>query len=257
MSIKIIGCCFEEIKEMITNNINNMRSPFDSFLEGHILKSDHYKVLLDLEAIGYFSIYDKSLLTQFYIDRQYTCLAQEIFDRVKRYQYVQKAFVYTGDEFFLSHAIDYSRKIEPQAYFFQDLKQSNFEEVDLENFSCRVAIEEDIGLISEKSGGFFDDIVKQVSNQEIFIMYLKDQVVSFGIIEKSKLYENIASIGMFTVSEHRQKGIGRNTLLKLKKICYESDLIPIAGCWYYNHNSKKTLQRAGLFSQSRLLVVHL
>ena len=27
----------------------------------------------------------------------------------------------------------------------------------------------------------------------------------------------------------------------------------IAGCWYYNHTSKKTLEKAGMLTQTRLL----
>jgi hypothetical protein len=36
-------------------------------------------------------------------------------------------------------------------------------------------------------------------------------------------------------------------------ICAQQGRRPIAGCWYYNHLSKKTLEKAGLFSQTRLL----
>lgn len=256
MNIRIIKCDFEKIKESLLRNINDMKSPFDSFLEDHILKSNHYEILLDSNPIGYFSIFNKHLITQFYLDKPYTYLAQEIFDKVRRYEQVEKAFVYTSDEFFLSHAIDYSKKIDCQAYFFQDSEQAILGEKILIDFRCRVATEKDIELILEKSGDFFDDVVKHIKRQEIFIGYLKNKVVSFGIIEKSELYNNIGSIGMFTVSQHRQTGIGRNTLLRMKAVCYENGLTPIAGCWYYNHNSKKTLQSAGMFSQTRLLVVH-
>lgn len=256
MNIKIIKCDFEKIKESLLRNISHMRSPIDSFLEEHILKSNHYEILLDLTQIGYFSIYKKHLLTQFYVDKSYIYLAQEIFDKVRRYEQVEKAFVYTADEFFLSHAIDYSKKIECQAYFFQDSELAISEDKVLTNFNLRVATEKDVELILEKTGDFFDDVVDDVKRQEIFIGYLEDEIVSFGIIEKSELYNNIASIGMYTVSQHRQAGIGRNTLLRMKAICYENGLTPIAGCWYYNHNSKKTLQSAGMFSQTRLLVIH-
>ena len=30
-------------------------------------------------------------------------------------------------------------------------------------------------------------------------------------------------------------------------------LRPVAGCWYYNHRSRRTLQRAGMYSSTRLL----
>lgn len=31
-----------------------------------------------------------------------------------------------------------------------------------------------------------------------------------------------------------------NALIRLKEMCYQEDLTPIAGCWYYNHNEVNT-----------------
>ena len=254
MNVRILKCSFEKIKDKMMTSLNDHVSYFDSFLEDHIIKSEHYEILNDLEQIGYFSIFDKSLLTQFYLDKNFRGCSQEIFDKIRRYEEIQKAFVSTGDEFFLTHVIDYSQKIEPQAYFFKDIKTEMSEDKILNDFTCRLAVQQDIELIKEKTGDFFDDVIKQVQNKEIYIGYKDEEIVSFGIIEKSKIYRNVASIGMYTVSENRQCGIGRNTLIRLKEICYQEDIIPIAGCWYYNHNSKKTLQSAGMVPQSRLLV---
>ena len=47
-------------------NISNFSSVIDGFLIDHILKSVHYQIQLNNKNIGYFSIYDNSLLTQFY-----------------------------------------------------------------------------------------------------------------------------------------------------------------------------------------------
>lgn len=255
MNFQIKECNLEQIKQRIIISINERISCFDSFLEDHIMKAKHYEILLGLKQIGYFSIFEGNLLTQFYLDKEFRHLSQQVFERVKRYDHIQKAFVPTSDEFFLAHVFDYSRKIEPQAYFFKDSQREIPEDKILNGFTCRLAVRENIELIMAKTEDFFDDIERQVKEQQIYIGYLNEQVVSFGIIEKSRLYENVASIGMFTTSDIRQSGIGRNTLLQLKELCYKNGITPIAGCWYYNHNSKKTLESAGMFTQSRLLVV--
>ena len=39
--------------------------------------------------------------------------------------------------------------------------------------------------------------------------------------------------------------------------CRASGLTPIAGCYYYNHNSKKTLEKAGMYSKTRLFKAQL
>jgi len=162
----------------------------------------------------------------------------------------------TSADFFLTNAIDYQKQIELQAYFFQDSKRGIGDSKIIKGFYCELATENDIKLIKDKSGDFLDELEMRIKNNEIYLGYLDKGVVSIGIIEKSSFYEDIASIGMFTLSENRVSGIGRNTILQLKEICYQNNYIPVAGCWYYNHNSKKTLESAGMYSTSRLLVLH-
>lgn len=257
MIVKIEKCSIGDIEDMLTQNIRCMISPIDSYLEDHILKSQHFKIMRDSKIIGYFSIFEKELLTQFYLEKEYRSMGQEIFDKIRRYENIQRAYIPTCDEFFLSHGIDYSKRIETQAYFFQENKKNIPREKIIKGFSCKLAKEQDIKFISEQTRDFFNDLKLQIKNQEIYIGYKDEKIVSFGVMEKSKIHRNIASIGMFTISGNRQEGIGRNTLLKLKEICHNEGMTPIAGCWYYNHNSKKTLESAGMYSQTRLLVIHL
>ncbi|MTI49869.1 N-acetyltransferase [Sporosalibacterium faouarense] len=257
MDFKIRKSNLENIKEIMESGLSKHNSYFDSFLEDHIIKSNHYEILDDENNIGYFSIFEENLLTQFYMKDEYQHLSQEVFDKVRRYEQVNKAFVHTGDEFYLTHIIDYSRNIEPQAYFFKDSKIEIPKDKILSDFSYKLATEQDIDIIKKHSGDFFDDVIEQVKKKQLYMGYKNNEVVSFGIIEKSKLYNNVASIGMFTASDKRKCGIGRNTLIHLKEVCYKNNIEPIAGCWYYNHNSKKTLQSAGMIGQSRLLVAKL
>jgi len=58
---------------------------------------------------------------------------------------------------------------------------------------------------------------------------------------------------MIVREEYRQKGYGANILNGLKNIVKADGKIPVSGCWYYNHNSRKTIESAGAFSKTRLL----
>lgn len=60
---------------------------------------------------------------------------------------------------------------------------------------------------------------------------------------------------MFTSVVYRKKGIGKAIITKLKRLCYENGEIPICGCWYYNNNSKKTLESCGFVTKTRLLKI--
>ena len=82
-----------------------------------------------------------------------------------------------------------------------------------------------------------------------------EEPVGFGILVKSTLYEDIASIGMYTIERFRQAGVGTATIAMLIAESHRRSLRPVAGCWYYNHRSRQTLQRAGMYSSTRLLKI--
>ncbi len=248
-------CDFDTISSKLKTHIRSLSSPVDSFIEDRILKSVHYEILQKNCQIGYFSIFENTALTQFYLEKENRTIGQHVLTRAKRHEELRSALVPTCDEFFLSHALDECKRIEIQAYFFQDSRNETPEDRVLNELAFRIAEGGDRPRISEKTGDFFENLEQRIARKEIYIGEMEDAIVSFGIIEKSKVYENIASIGVFTAKGFRQKGIGRNTVLFLKRECYQNKLRPIAGCWYYNHNSKKTLESAGMFTQTRLLKI--
>jgi len=45
--------------------------------------------------------------------------------------------------------------------------------------------------------------------------------------------------------------VGQLILWNLKEFCYSKGLKPIAGCWYYNPLSKKTLEAVGMITIAR------
>jgi GNAT superfamily N-acetyltransferase len=60
---------------------------------------------------------------------------------------------------------------------------------------------------------------------------------------------------MYTAERFRRQGVGTATIALLIEECRGQGLRPVAGCWYYNHRSKQTLERAGMYSPTRLLKV--
>ena len=95
----------------------------------------------------------------------------------------------------------------------------------------------------------------RIERAEIYLTYSDGICVGFGIIEKGQLVRSVGSIGMFVIPEYRQKGVGADTLRLLIAECQKQNLKPIAGCGYNNHLSKRTLERAGMFTQTRLLKI--
>jgi GNAT superfamily N-acetyltransferase len=60
---------------------------------------------------------------------------------------------------------------------------------------------------------------------------------------------------MHTIEKFRRQGVGTATIRLLIDECRRRGLRPVAGCWYYNHFSKKTLERAGMYTATRLVKV--
>lgn len=256
MKLNFIKCDFLELEELVDTYSSLLISPIDSFLEEQIMSSQHFCIISGNEKIGYFSIKKKELLTQFYMDEKFRYLGQEMFFKIKRMQYLQSAFVSTCDEFFLSHALDNYKSIEKQAYFFKDSRKLIDKNLIDNQLDMKLAKKNDIEDIIKNSGKFFDELEERIIREEIYIASKNSIPVGYGILEKGIIMKGYVSIGMFTIEKFRQQGIGRNILLKLKDAVYDKNLIPIAGCWYYNHNSKKTLESAGMYSNTRLLKIN-
>jgi len=167
---------------------------------------------------------------------------------------VGSAFVPTCDEFYLAHALDDYRRLAKQAYFFAT-PPAGSEGAATDQFSMRPMALQDADFVRQESGDFFEHLERQIAAGELFVTLQGDEPAGFGVLVNSTLYEDVASIGMYTIERFRQTGVGTATIAMLIDECRRRSLRPVAGCWYYNHRSRRTLQRAGMYSPTRLLKV--
>jgi len=167
---------------------------------------------------------------------------------------VRSAFVPTCDELFLAHALDDYRQLAKQAYFFATPADAT-EAVVTDRYSMRPAEIDDADFVRQESGEFFEDLERTIAAGELFVTLRDGEQVGFGILVKSTLYDDVASIGMYTIERFRQAGVSTATIAMLIEECRRRSLRPVAGCWYYNHRSRRTLQRAGMYSRTRLLKI--
>lgn len=258
MDFQLTPIALAEIEPTLQQHISTFSSPIDSFLEDHILAAQSYQIRLGGQMIGWAAVYQQTLLTQFALLPAYKPWGQRVFAQARKLETVQAAFVPTCDEFFLAHALDDYRLLEKQAYFFQHSPQRQPDQASLP-WQHRQANAEDRATIQQLSGDFFDKLEQRIDEGQIYItqaaLSTTDEWVGFGIIEKGRLCHGVASCGMFVVETHRKQGIGAAIIAYLMSRCAELALRPVAGCWYYNHNSKKTLEKAGMWTQTRLLKI--
>lgn len=245
-------CAIDDIQDLIHEYIQELSSPIDSFLEEHILASAFYSIHDEAGEIGYYAIHGEQLLTQFYIRRSYQMHSQSIFSQVLERHALKSLFVPTCDELLISLALDKDFTIEKQAYFFQD-SQANRDCPIIENEVFRPATLDDLQQINQICGDFIDQYERRIAAGEIFAYYRGSLLLGIGVVEKSKMFNGTASIGMFTHEAYRNQGIGRIIILRLRKWCKQQQIEPVSGCWYYNQASKRTLESAGMVTRTRLL----
>jgi hypothetical protein len=243
----------QEISGLMEEYVNTLSSPFDSFLDDHIVSSNFYLITDGSNSMGYCAIHKGKLITQFYIKLKYINYAQDIFKAMLKEFTTEAAFVPTCDELFLSLALDQDVIVKKQAYFFKENKEFDERDKLYKNGVFRIANRADIHKIEMVSGYFFDKLEERVEKNEIFVFTEEDVLLGIGIIEKGRVLKGFTSIGMFTNELYRQRGIGISIILYLKKWCCDNNQIPICGCWYYNTNSKRTLESAGFVTKTRLL----
>ncbi|MCE7979700.1 MAG: N-acetyltransferase [Caldilinea sp. CFX5] len=256
MTIQFVPVTLTDLLPTLQQYLGAFPSPIDSFLEDHILASNHYAIHDGDRQIGWAAVYQQSLLTQFALLPGYRQLGQRVFALARKLEEVQAAFVPTCDEFFLAHALDDYRQLEKQAYFFQhDPQRLPYQAPP--GLRHRPAILADLPTFQALSGDFFDKLEQRLAAGQLYITErgATADCVGFGIIDQGRLLPTFGSCGMFTVAEHRNQGIGPAIITHLIGCCHAQGLRPVAGCWYYNHRSKKTLEKAGLFSATRLLKI--
>lgn len=254
--IKFKSCNWEELHQIVRDYIKKNNITIDSFWEDHVLECNHYKMTCGDEVVGYFSIHKGSTIILFHVFEQYANQSQELFARVKKYEYVTNAMVVTGDEFFLSHCFDNFARIEKQAYFsIYTEKEINKE--NQKQLSLRVADIDNDEEILKLSGDFLNGEIENIrngfSNLEIYIIEHENKIVGFGVVQYGKVVEDIASIGMYVCEEYRCQGFAANILQNLKHLVENKGYRAFSGCWYYNHNSKKSMESAGAYSKTRLI----
>ncbi|GMK40176.1 hypothetical protein PCCS19_32310 [Paenibacillus sp. CCS19] len=243
-----------DIPFLVTEYVEGLSSPFDSFLEEYVLSSTFYLIHNeDAAAVGYFAIHNEERLTQFYVRHAYLKHAQPLFLQVLERYAVRSLFVPTCDELLLSLTVDQGFKINKQAYFFQDSGIDQPETGSQDGEIFRIASLCDLPIIEQVCGSFLEDYSHWIDKGELFVYFRDAILLGIGLIEKSRMIHGVASIGMFTNEAYRKQGAGKRIIVQLRQSCKEQGVQPIAGCWYYNEESKRTLESGGMVTKTRLL----
>jgi GNAT superfamily N-acetyltransferase len=242
----------DENRKFFNDYLNSLSGRYDEYLEDHILESQIYSVYYNEIHCGYFGIHENTMLTQFFTAKEFFKYAQAILtDILKKYD-VKNAYVPTCDEILLSLCLDRHVKVNMKAYFFTEYN-NEFASPEYPRNMLKLAELSDLDEIVEVTGDFIDRHEEKIKNRQLYVFRDKGEFLGLGVMIPSRIMNNCKCIGMFTNEKFRQRGIGRSIIIHLRNICIENGFTPLAGCWYYNHYSKRTLESTGFITKTRLL----
>ena len=245
------------IKPLMEQYFQTLCGVTEDFWEEHIIEAEFYQIISREQGIGYFAIYNNEKITQFYLQDQYLVMAQMIFKQILEEYDIKTAFVVTCDQLLLSLCLDFHKKIELQAYFFEGTVIPTRKAEYAREALFEVKPEE-LETVKDKTGDFFESVtLEQLESgkAKLYKLCEKEEILGFGIIVPNVLRPQYYGAGMITLEGNKQKGVGRSIQLHLADICKENGRIPVSGCWYQNHLSKKTIESSGRYTKTRLLNV--
>jgi hypothetical protein len=227
--------------------------PYDDFLEAYILASEFYFIEINGQRCGFFGINEK-LLTILFIDELHFSYGSRLFAEIKSRYPIQEAFVPTTDIAALSILLENYKEIKIQALHFSDTDRT-IRPAEFGKEYFRRAEMADLAEIQKIAGDFLDDYGAKITAKELYVLEKEDEILGIGVLEKNRIMNNCIGTGMLTKESQRGRGVGRSMILHLKTIVYDMSMAPVPGCWYYNTNSRKTLESAGYITKSKLLRV--
>ena len=235
----------EHMRPLFEAYLKTIPGVLDDFWEEHVLGSQLYAIQSDDGVVGALGLHQKENLTFFHVPQ--IRLAQHAFSLALDALKPRYAYAPTNDELFLSLCMDHPVKIDRQAYFFS-VGDASVRPAEFSRALLTLARPED-----EKDILDTEHVAENIRLGKYYIMRENGVFLGQGFLNSHQLTPNTVSIGMSVHPEHRQRGVGRSIILHLADICREKGMTPVCGCWYYNHNSKRTLESAGFITKTRLL----
>lgn len=237
----------EELEQLVADYCGTLSSPMDSYVEDLFLASKLFEIIRAGGSIGFAALHETGLVG-FYVVRERTREAAPAFAAFLERHGVTQVYFQTSDPHLVALVSDWEWEKRKGAYFFEDVQRVKATPPG-EGLRFVQAQAEDFPFIDERTEGFFspDDI----KNGEIYMLLEGEELLGCGIAVRGRLFCECASIGMVTCRAHRGRGVARYILLRMKEWCYGRGLSPVAGCWYYNTLSRRSLESAGMGSRAR------
>ncbi|WP_167956575.1 GNAT family N-acetyltransferase [Anaerosporobacter faecicola] len=257
----ITKCNFIDLKDLFDEYLDTLTGVGDDFWESHILRGVGYLIKAAETKIGFFHLCqepDYLFLSSFYVKPEYTFMGTDLMKHIIEEYHVEKAFVLTCDEHFLTLCMENQKSVALQACLFDGTIKYPCKEPEYDaSYITRVTMEE-LPSIRKATGDFYNDFSDEdiaSGKYELYQVKEKGILLGVGVYVPNQLKTGYVPCGEIVLEEHRKKGVARSLQLYMADLCRERGLIPIGGCWYKNTASRKTFESVGRYTKTRILNV--
>jgi GNAT superfamily N-acetyltransferase len=246
----LIESNIKEINGLLNSHKSHLAHPMDSYCEDKLDESTIYRIIHEGTDIGYAGIIGDELRF-FHVLPVYFKYAPDAFEYCIKQKGIKTVNVMTQDSLLVSLIVEWNFRVEKEGCYFVDAGRQEKPQVEASRAQFRTADLSDMPAIIKETGDFFDKLEERINAETIFVLEEGNDLMGCGIVEQGRLFKDCVSIGMITCREHRKKGVAQTILWHLKEWAYLQNLKPIAGCWYYNVLSRKSLEAAGMIAASK------
>lgn len=237
---------------LIKEHMDTLAYPLDSYMENKLLKGDFYGIHREGKTIGY-CVIKEEILWYFYITKEFFLQSGDILQQLLDHFQIEKVTAITSDSLLLSILTDFETELinKEGCYFIDKGPGKRPANKALENSTFRLAEEKDILNFAQWTKDFYKKPKETVQKKALYLLEENGEILGCGNFVKGNLFTDCVSIGMITKTEHRGKGVAKEILYQLKQVAYKQGLKPVAGCWYYNTLSRKSLEGVNLLATSK------
>jgi len=232
---------YESNSEMLIAYKQSLRGIVDDFVEELIESADHYLLYDEGEIVGQVGVVDDTV-TFFYIKEERKYKQFTYFEKLKELIDIQYAYASTADLDFFHVLMDHKVELMMQAKFF--VKSRSMATAYDHTFidSARMQDEEEIDNLTDHE---FGDLKERIQSGKVFSLKEEGALLGVGFISDSKMFEDQQTLGVFTDSRHRRKGVASSLMEYMSEKIWMKEKKVVAGCYYYNEASSKMLMHSG------------
>ena len=239
--MKIKNIPFDQNSEIINRYKASLHGVIDNYVEGLIIKADHYLMYDQDELIGQIGILDDAV-TFFYLYDDFKYKQGRYFLQFVKAKKIKYAYASTADLDFFHTATEYQEDVEMRSKFFVKTNTMTsafaFDYIEYARLHDKEEIEM---LIISK----IDDLHERIQNGEVFVFKEEGELIGVGLISDSIMFPDQKTVDVFSKKNHQRRGVA-STLLEFmsEKIMKEHKKV-VAGCYYDNEASSKMLSYSG------------